>query len=187
MSSENSETFDKAKYVGQQFQITCSDELHVSEDKLLLFLSKNRDALRATGQWTTPLSLALTLLIALVSIKQMQAWGPFTEERLWALFLIGFIASFCWFVKTLIGAFRAKVKTPEQLVEELKDQAIPYEQIPKGSSQPRGIGPWTAERFGASLMERLEKRQRLVEDPKKGKNPGTDESPTYSEAGHDWT
>lgn len=99
--------------IAQEFVVTTADKIKIS-------LIEHRAALKAQNDWVTPLGMLLALIPSLIATDFKQFLG--IEPNVWqALFLLGSIGCFGWFIYAIIISIKLRKKSDiEYVIEQLK-------------------------------------------------------------------
>jgi hypothetical protein len=93
------------KFVDKKRINTKSDLIEITEDKLENILLKNQKYLDLKTSWINPLSIFLTLLLALLTADFKDFLG--ISKNYWEpIFIIGIVLSFIWLALTIIRIYR---------------------------------------------------------------------------------
>jgi hypothetical protein len=99
--------FDKSLLSGSTLHQNLTQEIILTtSDKMRLHLRSYESGLRASMSWTTPLSILISLLAALVVTTEFKETFGIGKEVWHAAFLLSSIGSFIWF---LISSTRAVI------------------------------------------------------------------------------
>lgn len=90
------------------------DVITTTEDKVRLTLSEYLKKMEKKRGWLTPLGLIISVTLTLM-MSGFKDWG-LSADTWKAIFIIGDIASFIWFVYAVIESFRS-VKLDDVIVE----------------------------------------------------------------------
>lgn len=121
--------FDKpAQYLTQQqipgtvYENLDQDIIHITADRAHRYLSEWRQKIEAQGSWIAPLSLAASLLLALLTAEFKDRFG--VPKEYWsALYFVGLIATVIWLLRSLKRRIWNAAETTDQIVEKFKKKS----------------------------------------------------------------
>jgi len=110
-----------SKFISAKRSNVQSELIEITEDKLENILLKHLNKLKFIRSWITPLSLLITVIIA----KSTATFSDFLNIKaaVWeALFLLGGICFFVWFIFSAITAYRNRQSVSvEYLINTIKN------------------------------------------------------------------
>lgn len=110
------------KFVGQVCQNTKSDLIEITEDKLENILTKYSKSLKKSNGWITPLSLFVTILVAVSTADVNKDFLSINKEIWTAIYYIGLVFCFVWTILNVIQAIsnnqQAKI---ENVLKKIKN------------------------------------------------------------------
>lgn len=111
-----------SKYLTKTNENLKTETILITEDKLKIILLEHRDKLTLSGKWFSPFSIAVTLIIALISTTFHDVW-IFKAEFIHAIFFLSLLISVCCTVIWGVKAFRnRKLTTIKAFIEMIKDE-----------------------------------------------------------------
>jgi hypothetical protein len=116
-----------AQYSTQQIPGTVyenldQDIIHITADRAHRYLSEWRQKIEAEGSWIAPLSLAVSLLLALLTADFKDRFG-LKKEQWAAIFLISLVATIIWLLRSVTRRIWNPAETPDQIVEKFKNKS----------------------------------------------------------------
>ncbi len=104
---------------GTVYENLHQDVIHVTADKAHRYLDDWRQRIEAKGSWVAPLSLAASLLVALLTADFKDKFN--VPKEYWsALFFVWFVAATLWFAKAVRRRVQNPPESPGQILEKLK-------------------------------------------------------------------
>lgn len=109
------------KFVSQVCSNVKSDLIEITEDKLENVLLKHLKNLRIISSWVTPLTIFLSVLLAILTTDFKDALG-LTKEVWNAVFVILLFGSLGWFIVCLVRIIKSWNKaTTDHIIKLIKD------------------------------------------------------------------
>ena len=113
---------EESRFVSTIHSNIKSPLIEITEDKLIVILTRFLQKVRRTLTWSTPLSLFVTLLLTILTADFNKAFLGISKEVWTAIFYISFAGSIAYTIYGGIAAWRAaKESTVENVVEKIKD------------------------------------------------------------------
>lgn len=94
--------------------------LVITKDKLYIHLDKTIKNQRLRLSWTTPLSIFISLLLAILNANFKDTIFPASVWK--AIFIIGVVVAFIWLMIAIVRCF--KRETIEQIIERMKNDPV---------------------------------------------------------------
>ena len=122
MASKITSIDSVAKFINQRYCNTKSDLIEITEDKLENILLKFSTSIRRTQNWTTPLSVFVTILLAILTTDINKSFMGIPKETWSAIFCLGLFISAVWTIISLIKAFLNRRESKvESAIQRIKN------------------------------------------------------------------
>lgn len=115
------------------YRDTGSSEIHLTEDKLRLYLDDYTKKIKEENDWkkndwTVPLGIFTVLATTLITTDFKKVILP--SDTWMAIFIIGGFLSFLWLIRNIIHTLKNNEKiTVNKLIKDIKEGVRPYENI----------------------------------------------------------
>ena len=109
---------------GSVYQNLTQEIIYITADKAYRYLNDWRQKLEAQDSWIAPLSLSVTLLLALLTADFKDKFSVSKEH--WAsLFIVGFVVALVWLLFTLKRRLWNSAESTDDIIEKFKNLPSP--------------------------------------------------------------
>lgn len=116
------ESLDSIPHIGEVYNNTESNYILITEDKLEIILRSFLDTYKKTKDWTTPLAIFITILIALATSSFKAKFLLISGAGWCTIFSIALLVSLIWLILSLNKLVKYKNHTKvDELIRTIKN------------------------------------------------------------------